>query len=140
VRRPATPGYISGVTRDRPAPPFLHALLGVIAAALLWLGPAIGERHVPRGSVRARDAAQLAGLDALRTPERIEVAPRLVPVTPARGTTGSFPFAAVAVRATRAHATAAAPRAPRFGVARPARPRRLAFPTEATAPPRALSS
>ena len=134
------PRYISGVTRDRPAPPFPHALLGVIAAALLWLGPAIGERHVPRGSVRARDAAPLAGLDALRLPERVEVAARLVPVTPARGTTGSAPFAAVAVHATRDDATGAAARGPRIGIAGAARPRRLAFPTEATAPPRALSS
>ena len=131
--------YIPGVTRRRPAPNVARALLGALAVALLWLAPAMGERHVPRGSVRARDPGHSAGIGALRGPERVEVSPRLVPVTPARQGAGASPFTAVHGVALRTRTTGAVASSPRVGSPRAIRPRRLVFPTEATAPPGALS-
>ena len=117
----------------------MRALLTIVGALLLWLHPAMGERHASVGSVRARDVSALAGLDAVRAPARVEVSPRVVPVTPAREGAGSSPFGDLARGTAFGDAARASRRTGRDAPAHAGRPRRLAFPTEATAPPRALS-
>ena len=117
----------------------MRALLTIVGALLLWLHPAMGERHASVGSVRARDASALAGLDAARAPARAEAVLRVAPVTPAREGPGTSPLADLARGGPHADAARASRRTGRAAPAHAGRPRRLAFPTEATAPPRALS-
>lgn len=117
----------------------MRPLLHLWIALALWLVPATVERRVPGGGVRAIEVSDTVALDAIRAPERIEAVVRVPAPTPPRA--GGAPALHVSARAALAHASAgrlAAGVHPRLARTAPP-PRRLAFPTEATAPPRVRS-
>ena len=118
-------------------PLHVRACLVLCAAAALLFAPAAAQPRLAVPGVRAR--AEHAIANAARLPQRVDAAVHALRVAPARPGHGPSPFACSATAWSPCTPTRLVARDARAFGRRLPRARRLAFPTQATPPPRALA-